>query len=172
MYLKMKEMPHNKVEFDFIEEVENKNSFPKIIKKFNIFKIKKTNRKPSLLSITIIIIEITFILLTFFLCLNRFLDAMDNKNDLNIYNNIETVKNDINNIKICLFTPGKQENKYIREFIQFYEKMGVDKIYLYDNNNIDGEKFEEVINDYINNGFVEISDWKGKDKQLINMMND
>ena len=48
MYLKMKEMPHNKVEFDFSEEVENKNSVPKIIKKFNIFKIKKTNRKPSL----------------------------------------------------------------------------------------------------------------------------
>ena len=102
--------------------------------------------------------------MTFFFCLNRFLDAMKNKNYLNFYNNIETVKNDINNIKICLFTPGKQENKYIREFIQFYEKMGVDKIYLYDNNNIDGEKFEEVINNYFNNGFVEISDWRGKDK--------
>ena len=39
MYLKMKEIPHNKVEFS--GDVENKNSFPKIIKKFNIFKIKK-----------------------------------------------------------------------------------------------------------------------------------
>ena len=165
-------MEHNKDEFYFSEDTINKNTFPKIFKKLNIFKIKKTNGKPSLLSITIIIIEITFILLTFFLCLNRFLDSMNNKNNLNIYNNIEALKNNINNIKICLCTPGKQENKYIREFVQFYEKMGVDKIFLYDNNNIDGEKFEEVINDYINNGFVEISDWRGKDRELINMMND
>ena len=32
------------------------------------------------------------------------------------------------------------ENKYIREFVEFYEKHGVDKIFLYDNNDIDGEK--------------------------------
>ena len=168
----MKEMGHNKVEFDFSEVPINKNSFPKLINKFNIFKMKKSNKRLSLLSIFIIIIEISFILLTFFLCLNRFIDTMHNKNELNLYNNIETVKNETNNIKICLCTPGKQENKYIREFVQFYEKMGVDKIFLYDNNKIDGEKFEEVINDYINNGFVEISDWRGKEKQLINMMND
>jgi hypothetical protein len=80
---------------------------------------------------------------------------MYNENDLNIYNNLLTVKNDVNNVKICLCTSGKQENKYIREFVKFYEKMGVDKIFLYDNNNVDGEKFEEVINDYINNGFME-----------------
>ena len=172
MFSKMKEMDHNKVEFDFSEDAANRNSFPKLINKFNIFKIKKSNKRHSLISIFIIIIEISFILLTFFLCLNRFIDAVYNKKDVNIYNNIETEKNNINKIKVCLCTPGKQENKYIREFVQFYEKMGVDKIFLYDNNDADGEKFEEVINDYISNGFVEISDWRGKDRQLINMMND
>ena len=33
--------------------------------------------------------------------------------------------------KICICTLGKEENKYIREFVQYYEKIGVDKIYLY-----------------------------------------
>ena len=172
VYSKMKEMEHNKVEFDFSEEAENRNSFPKLINKFNIFKIKKSNKRLSLSSIIIIIIEISFILLTFFLCLNRFIDSMNNKNELNIYNIQETLKNDTKNLKICLCTPGKQENKYIREFVQFYEKIGVDKIFLYDNNDVDREKFEDVINDYINKGFVKISDWRGKDKELKNMMND
>ena len=172
MYSKMKEMEHNKVEFDFSEEAENRNSFTKLINKFNIFKIKKSNKRLSLSSIIIIIIEISFILLTFFLCLNRFIDSMNNKNELNIYNIQETLKNDTKNLKICLCTPGKQENKYIREFVQFYEKIGVDKIFLYDNNDVDREKFEDVINDYINKGFVKISDWRGKDKELKNMMND
>ena len=52
--------------------------------------------------------------------------------------------------KICLCTVGKRENKYIREFVEYYKSYGVDKIYLYDNNEIGEEKFEEVIGDYIN----------------------
>ena len=65
-------------------------------------------------------------------------------------------------MKICICTVGKEENKYIKEFIQFYKAYGIDKIYLYDNNNINGEYFENIITDYINNGFVEIKNWRGK----------
>ena len=37
--------------------------------------------------------------------------------------------------KVCLCTFGKQENRYIREFVSYYKKIGIDKIYLlYDNN--------------------------------------
>jgi len=32
---------------------------------------------------------------------------------------------------------------------------------LYDNNDIDGERFEDVISEYIKNGFVQIIDWRG-----------
>ena len=39
-------------------------------------------------------------------------------------------------MKICICTIGKQENKYILEYIEYYKKLGIDKIYLYDNNNI------------------------------------
>ena len=50
---------------------------------------------------------------------------------------------------------------HMLEFIEYYKKIGVDKIYLYDNNNIDGEHFEEVIDKYIKSGFVEIVDFIG-----------
>ena len=62
--------------------------------------------------------------------------------------------------KVCLCTIGKNENKYIREFVEYYKKYGVDKIFLYDNNDLNGEHFEEVISDYINNGFVELIDYR------------
>ena len=64
-------------------------------------------------------------------------------------------------IKVCVCTVGKQENKYVREFVNHYEKYGIDKIFLYDNNDKDGENFEEVIKDYIDKGFVQINNWRG-----------
>ena len=75
------------------------------------------------------------------------------------------------NIKVCLCTPGKNENRYIREFIDYYINYGVDKIFLYDNNDIEGEHFEEVINDYIKNGLVEINNWRGIKKAALSIMN-
>ena len=74
-------------------------------------------------------------------------------------------------IKICICTLGKDENKYIREFVEHYEKYGIDKIFLYDNNDINGEKFEEVINDYIEKGLVEILNWRGKKFSMYKIMN-
>ena len=64
-------------------------------------------------------------------------------------------------IKICICTVGKNENRYIREYLEYYKNYGIDKIFLYDNNNIDGEKFQEVINEYITKNFVEINNWRG-----------
>ena len=65
------------------------------------------------------------------------------------------------NLKVCICTLGKNENKYITEFVEHYKNYGVDKIYLYDNNDIDGERFENVIGKYIFEKFVEIIDWRG-----------
>ena len=66
--------------------------------------------------------------------------------------------------KVCICTLGKNENRYIKEFINHYVKLGVDKIFLHDNNEIGrkNEKFETVISDYINKEFVEIIDYRGK----------
>ena len=51
-------------------------------------------------------------------------------------------------IKVCLCTIGKEENLYVREYVEHYKKYNIDKIFIYDNNEINGEKFEEVLNDY------------------------
>ena len=39
--------------------------------------------------------------------------------------------------------------------------MQVDKIFLYDNNDINDERFEDVISDFIENGYVEIINYRG-----------
>lgn len=75
-------------------------------------------------------------------------------------------------LKLCLCTYGKKENKYIREFIEYYKKYGVDKIYLYDNNDRKGERFEDVIGDYILENFVEIIDFRGIPYAYLKIMND
>jgi hypothetical protein len=79
---------------------------------------------------------------------------------------------DVPNFKVCLCTVGKLENRYIREFVEYYKKFSIDKIFLYDNNEFDGEKFEDVISDYINNNYVEIINKRGKRGDLMKIMDD
>ena len=84
--------------------------------------------------------------------------------------NLMQIKKDKNDLKVCLCTQARKENKYIREFVEFYEKIGVDKIYIYDNNEKKGEKFDDILKDYIKKEFVAIKDWRGKKNQLLHMM--
>ena len=127
---------------------------------------------------TYVYIILSFILLCFIIYfIIKIYEIIININrvtDINnqiIENEIQEEKN-INNTKVCLCTPAKNENRYIREFVEHYEKYGVDKIFLYDNNDIEGEKFDEILSDYIEKGFVEVRDWRGKAKALMQMMND
>ena len=127
---------------------------------------------------TYVYIILSFILLCFIIYfIIKIYEIIININrvtDINnqiIENEIQEEKN-INNTKVCLCTPAKNENRYIREFVEHYEKYGVDKIFLYDNNDIEGEKFDEILRDYIEKGFVEVRDWRGKAKALMQMMND
>ena len=48
-------------------------------------------------------------------------------------------------IKVALCTMGKKENLYAKEFIDYYLKLGVDHIFIYDNN----EPFTEKIGDIL-----------------------
>ncbi len=66
------------------------------------------------------------------------------------------IKNQFYYSKICLCTIGKNENNYIREFVAHYKKYGVDKIFLYDNNDLNGENFNDVLSDYIVNNYIKI----------------
>ena len=64
-------------------------------------------------------------------------------------------------LKVCLCTIGKKENLYASEFVEHYKKIGYDKIFIYDNNNIGDEKFEDVLTNQISNKFVEIINYRG-----------
>ena len=66
-----------------------------------------------------------------------------------------------NKLKFALCAIGKLENLYARDFVIYYLEMGIDKIYIYDNNEIYGEKFEDVLQDFIEDKYVEIIDMRG-----------
>lgn len=70
-------------------------------------------------------------------------------------------------MKVAICAIAKKENRYIREWVEWHKNLGISKIFLYDNNNPDGERFDEVIDDYIKSGFVEIIDVRGEDVSQI-----
>lgn len=62
-------------------------------------------------------------------------------------------------MKIALCLLARLENKYIREYVEYYEKLGFDNIIIYDNNRPEEEDFHDEIGDYIDNGYVKIVKW-------------
>ena len=69
-------------------------------------------------------------------------------------------------LKVGLCVIGKNENLYAREFVEHYKKIGYDNIILYDNNdkNDKADKFDDVINDFIKDGFVKIIDFRERNE--------
>ena len=131
-------------------------------------KLRKFRNKDYLKFILIIFLLFSIYKIYVFRKLILYNDKNKNKIKSNNQNYLLKQKN----IKVCLCTVGKQENKYIREFVQHYEKYGINKIILYDNNDKDGEKFEEVIKDYIDKGFVQINNWRGIKQPDIRTLRD
>jgi hypothetical protein len=80
-------------------------------------------------------------------------------------------KNDYNKKMVCICTIGKMENLYAREYIEYYQKLGVDKIYIFDNNEINGESFETSIFDYIKIKYVKIINYRGYVKPQLETLN-
>ena len=64
--------------------------------------------------------------------------------------------------KVCICAIGKEENKYIKEYVEHYKKIGVDKIFIYDNNDKNGEKFDAILSEYIKEGLIQIFNYRGK----------
>lgn len=63
---------------------------------------------------------------------------------------------------IALCVIGRRENRYAREFILHYKNLGFDKVFLCDNNRSGEERFEDVLGDYIEEGFVKVLDYRDK----------
>lgn len=61
-------------------------------------------------------------------------------------------------MKVALCCIVKNENDYLDEYVNYYHDLGFDKIFIYDNNDINGEKPEDIIGKY---DFVEIINCRG-----------
>jgi hypothetical protein len=62
-------------------------------------------------------------------------------------------------VGICAI--GRKENLYVKEFVEYYINLGIKKIIIYDDNEVNGEKFSDVLDEYIINDKVEIIDIHG-----------
>ena len=69
------------------------------------------------------------------------------------------------NGKVAVCAIGRLENRYAVEWVEHYNQLGVDKIFIYDNNRVsDGELFSDVLQPYIEAGFVEVVYFEGLQK--------
>lgn len=66
-------------------------------------------------------------------------------------------------VAVCAI--GRLENRYAVEWVEHYLDLGIDKIFIYDNNRPeDGEVFADILQPYIDAGLVEITNWDGLQK--------
>ena len=78
----------------------------------------------------------------------------------NIYIKFKNYFKRYKGVALCVIA--KKENLYIKEFVEHYKNLGIKKIYLYDNNDIDGEDFNIILKEYISSNFIEIKNVRGK----------
>ena len=62
----------------------------------------------------------------------------------------------ITDVAVCAI--GRQENRYAKEWVEHYKKLGVKKIFIYDNYFGQEERLQDVLDNYVKKGFVEIID--------------
>ena len=73
------------------------------------------------------------------------------------------------NIVCCI---AKNESKYIEEFVEYHLELGFEQVIIGDNNDVDGERYEEQLSDYIENDEVVIYDLRGKTAQQYPFYNE
>lgn len=75
-------------------------------------------------------------------------------------------------MKVALCAIGRLENQYAVEFVEWYKKIGFDKIFIYDNNHDGEEHFEDVLQEYVDDGFVEIIMYRNFERAQFNAYNE
>ena len=60
--------------------------------------------------------------------------------------------------KVAICAIGRNENRYAEEFVEHYKKIGVSKMFIYDNYFNDEEPLAKTLKKYVDAGFVEITD--------------
>ena len=105
----------------------------------------------------ILITTIIFLLITLFIIVIRKII------------NINTNSNSKSKTKVALCVVAKKENRYIKYFVEFYEKLGFNHIYFYDNNEIGDEAIDdlEIVKDGVKKGFISVIRYKDREKHLV-----
>ena len=62
---------------------------------------------------------------------------------------------------IILCVIGKNENLYAKEYINHYKNLGFNHIFIYDNIDINDERFSDILHNEIESGFISIIDFIG-----------
>lgn len=65
-------------------------------------------------------------------------------------------------MKAVICAIAKFEYNYIYEWVEYHLNLGFDKIIIYDNNDLDGERYDELLSKFIKKGQVELRDVRGK----------
>lgn len=75
-------------------------------------------------------------------------------------------------MRVALVAIGRMENDYAREFVGHHLSVGFDKVVIYDNNRRGEEHFEDVLQDYISRGQVEVVDYRDREAAQRGAYND
>ena len=70
-----------------------------------------------------------------------------------------------NNIKVAICTMAKLENLYIEEFVEYYVKLGIDHIFIYDDNDPNTERIIDAIDNKYKSKVTTYENIKGKIKR-------
>ena len=65
--------------------------------------------------------------------------------------------------KVAICAIARQENRYICEWLDYYKSIGVAKVFLYDNYHQGEERLIDVVQPYIDEGFVELNDYHDRE---------
>ena len=90
-------------------------------------------------------------------------EEIKNQIQTNLLANIKRyIKRDaLKKLKVGLCVIGKKENRYAKEFVDYYKSIGFDHIFVYDNNDKDDESFEDVLSEDISKNYVSIINFRG-----------
>ena len=67
-------------------------------------------------------------------------------------------------LNVALIAIGRMENLYAREFVEHYKKLGFSNVIIMDNNHDGEEHFEDVLQDYVDQGFVIVENYRNQIK--------
>lgn len=74
-----------------------------------------------------------------------------------VFASVKIFKKEDHRYKLSVLAIFQNEDRFLKEWLDFYRVLGVDHFYLY--NNLSDDNYQEVLKPYINDGIVELFDW-------------